>query len=459
MQRPEVAVVGAGFSGVLTALNVLEVGGANIRVQLIERAARLGVGAAFATRQPDHLLNVRAANMSTDTARPDDFVLWLSRRRGAAPDPFAFASRADYGAYIQERLRHVAQAEAGADRLALTGDDVVAIAKRSDGWILQLAMGRELRADAVVLAIGNAPPSDGVLPDPGFRDSPAYVRDPWSASLDAVERDDPVLLLGTGLTMVDVIATLDARGHRGRLLALSRRGLLPRVHAPVAGDFNPWRRAPGDSQSSALNRFRREAAAALDWRAAFDALRPTTQELWQGLSDAERARFLRHLRPWWEVHRHRLAPAMGARLEGWLATRLETAAGRLVSLGAESDLARAVWRRRGRDALERGEFRHVINCTGPEGDPNQSDQPLLRQLLQDGLVRADAFGLGLDVTDDNRLIASSGAVQGGLFAIGPAARGALWEVTAVPDIRVQAGGLGRLAAGAARTRRTIAAVP
>lgn len=456
-QRPAIAVVGAGFSGALTALSILEASGGEARVDLIEKAERFGVGGAYGTLQPDHLLNVRAANMSADPDRPEDFMLWLSRRRGGPPEPFAFATRAEYGAYIQERLRRVVQAKAGADRLDLTGDEVVAIAEHADGWVLQLGMGRELLVDAVVLAVGNAPPSHSVLPDPGFRDSPAYISDPWSASLGAIEPGDPVLLLGTGLTMIDVIAALDARGHQGRILAISRRGLLPRIHAPVTGEPAPWRRGFGETLSVGLHRFRREAAAAADWRAAFDALRPTTQELWKGLSMAERGRFLRHLQPWWETHRHRLAPAMAARLTTWLSSRLEVAAARLISLAAEGDGASATWRLRGEDTLESSSFRHVINCTGPEGDPGQSDQPLIRQLVRDGLVRADAFGLGLDVTDDNRLIAADGTAHARFFAVGPAARGALWEVTAVPDIRVQARRVGQLAAGIAQPRKLASA--
>jgi len=458
MKRPEVAVVGAGFSGVLTALSVLEAGGADVRVHLIERADRFGVGAAYGTLQPDHLLNVRAANMSADPTRPADFMLWLSRRRGAAADAFAFASRAEYGLYIQERLRRVAQAAAGADRLQLTGDEVVAVTPGADGLQLRLAMGRELRADVMVLASGNARPSDDVLPDPGFRGSAAYIGDPWSGALQAIGPDDPVLLLGTGLTMIDVIAQLDAHGHRGQLLALSRRGLTPRVHARISGEPDPWGRARAETLSRGLNRFRRGAEAELDWRIAFDALRPAAQDLWKGLSHVERGRFLRHLRPWWEVHRHRLAPPIAARLEAWLASRLRIVAGRLVLLAAEEDSVAAAWRPRGKAGLEHARVRFVVNCTGPEGDPNQSDQPLIRQLLRNGLVRADAFGLGLDVTEDNQLIAANGAPHERLFAIGPAARGALWEVTAVPDIRVQARRLGDLAARAAEAAAKLAPV-
>ncbi len=176
--RREIAIVGAGFSGVLTALSVLEAQGSRARVQLIEQAGRFGVGAAFGATQPDHLLNVRASNMSADPDQPDDFVLWLAHRRRAASAPFAFASRADYGAYLQARLRRVAQSEAAADRLDLIQDSVIAVRPRARGLALDLAMGRTIAADTVVLATGNAPPSRSVLPDPSFADHPHYVGDP-----------------------------------------------------------------------------------------------------------------------------------------------------------------------------------------------------------------------------------------------------------------------------------------
>jgi len=439
MQEPTVVIVGAGFSGVLTALNLLETAKPAVRVHLIERAERFGVGLAYGTHEPDHLLNVRAANMSFDPGQPDDFMSWLSRRRQAPPDPFAFASRAEFGVYVQHRLQRVIQGPDPGGLLELTGDEVIGIDDAGGRLSVRLAMGRGLEADAIVLATGNAPPSNDRLPDPSFAHHPAYIRDPWVAgALNPIGPDEAVLLLGTGLTMIDVMASLDTAGHRGPVLALSRRGLLPRAHAPVAAGPPGWSRLPGEPLSRGLRRFRSEFASAQDWRAPFDALRPGTHDLWRGMTQAERRRFLRHMRPWWDVHRHRLAPAMAVRLEAWLAGRLTVAAGRLETLQPDRQDVRAVWRRKGEQAREQGVFAHVVNCTGPQGDPNQSRDPLIQQLLQDGRARADPLGLGLDVTEDARLIGGDGLPHPRLFAIGPAARGALWEVTAVPDIRLQA---------------------
>lgn len=451
--RPVIAVVGAGFSGALTALNLLQAPGSVARVLLIEAAERFGVGAAFGAAEAGHLLNVRAENMSADPDRPEDFMLWLAERHGRPPDPFTFASRPEYGAYVQERLRHAAQSGAAADRLLLIQDRVTAVERDGDGFRVRLDMGRSLGADAVVLATGNAPPSVAALPDPAFAASGAYVGSPWSpGALDAVGGQDPVLLIGTGLTMIDVMASLDARGHFGPVTALSRRGLLPHAHAPRShAPGAPWRRRPGEPLSQALKRFRRDAAADGDWRRRFDSLRPVTQALWKSLGDDERGRFLRHLRPWWDIHRHRLAPRMALRLQAWQAGRLNVVAGRLLELRAQGGEAQggevlAVWRPRGEAGGRSLAVRWVVNCTGPEGDATRLTDPMTQGLLAQGLARPDPHRLGLDVDDGGRLIDAEGRPQDRLFAIGPIARGALWEIAAVPDIRVEARRLGRLLA-------------
>jgi uncharacterized NAD(P)/FAD-binding protein YdhS len=190
-----------------------------------------------------------------------------------------------------------------------------------------------------------------------------------------------------------------------------------------------------------------------DWRSLFDSLRPEIQANWQGMDLEERRRFLRHLRPWWDVHRHRLAPILADRLEGWRAGRLRIEAGRLMAVIERGGGLEAHWRPRGARTLRREEIAWVINGSGPEGDPRESRSPLIQSLLAAGLARADPLGLGMDTAEDGRLIGADGVAHPRLFAIGPVARGALWEITAVPDIRIAARRLGRhlanLAHGAA----------
>jgi uncharacterized NAD(P)/FAD-binding protein YdhS len=458
MRRPVIGIIGAGLSGALTALNVIKAEGERPWIHLLEKGPRFGRGAAYATPQPDHLLNVRAANMSADPDEPDQFITWL-REHGDEPaaDGFSFASRGAYGAYIQHLLRRTAQRAGAVGRLDLTPDEVVAVEAVGDGFVLRLAMGRTLAVDAVVLATGNNQPGIAALPDPAFAAHRAYVGDPWSpGALESVEPDDPVLLIGTGLTMVDVVASLDARGHRGPLFALSRRGLKPRRHEAVTAPAVAWTRGPLETLAESLRRFRHEAARSGDWRTTLDSLRPNTQALWRAMSGRERRRFLNHLRPWWDVHRHRLAPAVADRLDGWIGSgRLRLEAGRLVAIDDDQGLITVSWRPRSKPSIARLSVRHVVNCSGPEGDPRRSNSPLLRNLLEAGLIRPDPYGLGVDAAEDGRLLGADGRPHSFLFGVGPITRGALWEIVAVPDIRIEAQRLGRRLASLTRNRRAL----
>jgi uncharacterized NAD(P)/FAD-binding protein YdhS len=205
--------------------------------------------------------------------------------------------------------------------------------------------------------------------------------------------------------------------------------------------------------SHALLRYRAQADRLTDWRRAFDGVREQVQVIWLSLSESERRRALRHLRPWWDAHRHRMAPEVAARIDAHIADgRLRVAAGRMLSLRAEVGGVTVTWRPRAHTSVRADRTEWVVNCTGPEGDPRRSDNGVVRKLVESGLARPDALGLGLDVDGDGRLIGADGAVATGLYGLGPLTRGALWEVTAVPDIRLQAQRLAaRIATEAART--------
>jgi uncharacterized NAD(P)/FAD-binding protein YdhS len=262
--------------------------------------------------------------------------------------------------------------------------------------------------------------------------------------LAAVEPQDTVLMLGTGLTMVDVALLLRSRGHRGPLLALSRRGNVPRSHAAPSKQPDLVLPPLGPRLSQALRVIRAAVRQAEQrggtWQQVMDALRSATSAYWQGLSLPAKQRFLRHLRPWWDIHRHRLAPEVARRLEALLRDGdLTICRGRL--LGAllqdttDAFPASALWRPVGDTLVYRVGIHYVVNCMGPGADPARSRSPLLQNLLTAGLARPDALRLGLDVDISGRLIGREGAVADQLFAIGPPTRGIFWESTAVPDIR------------------------
>jgi uncharacterized NAD(P)/FAD-binding protein YdhS len=431
-----VAIIGAGFSGLLLALRLLRRAPPSVTIALIERTAGFGLGVAYRTQNPRHLLNVRVGNMSALPDEPSHLEAWLAREgHRAAPD--AFISRETYGRYLQAMLGDAIASPDGAARLILIPDEAVRLAPSEGEVRVTLAMGAEIEARSAVLAVGSpgsAPPSEDL------RHLPAslYAADPWSAcALGDLSPDAEVLIIGSGLTAIDVTLALESRGHRGGVLILSRHGLAPHSHG--VGWPAPTTTTPPHPPLSRLVRSVRRRAVEVGWRAAVDELRPHTQTLWRTASRAERGRFLRHLRPWWDVHRHRMAPAVASRVDalrrgGWLTI----GAGEIVSADREGDLVRIAWRPRGASGVTEARFSRVIDCTGPGLRFEGQRAALLRELVDQGAARIDDLRLGLDVDADGRLVAGDGRPQARLSALGPITRGAFWESIAVPDIRNQA---------------------
>ena len=420
-----VLIVGGGFSGAAVALQLARRG---VESTLVESRPMVARGAAYSTRADEHLLNVPAAKMSLWPDDPDSFADHVEGE-GAAPQDFV--SRRRFGDYVARELdRAAADGE-----VSLIRDRAVRAGRSGAGWAVTLDSGARIEGRALVLANGNQSPS--ALPIPGLSDE-RRIDDPWSdegrARIELLAKaGGRVLMIGTGLTMVDVALTLDRLGFAGRMTALSRRGQVPRAHVagvtpvPASLDEVPAR------LSDAVRWLRARGEASGNWRGAVDGLRPITQALWQRLDDAERERFLRHLRPWWDVHRHRIAPDAAATIERLIDSgRLELAAGRILRAVEGEEGARIEFSPRvgGTGMLE---VAAVINCTGPLGRIDQTDDPLLRQMLDAGLVHADALGLGLEVDGQDRLAGLDQA-----WAVGPMTKGRYWEITAVPDIRVQA---------------------
>lgn len=424
-----VVIIGGGFSGAMLAARLAERGLACV---LIERGERIGLGVAYAAVLDDHRLNVRAERMSARPDQPNDFIDWLAARAPAFADPNGFAPRRLYGLYVQDRLAEAEAARPGLIR-RIRGEAV-----RIEGETVVLADGARIPGRAVVLATGNPPPRPAVAGD-----SPRRIADPWRPhALSAIGHDEEVLILGSGLTMVDVVLALQAQGWRGRATAVSRRGLLPRAHGP---HHDAPIDLPPDALSGTLSQ-RLAAARRLardhGWRPVMEGYRPITVDLWQAATTAERARFLRHVRPWWDVHRHRIAPEIAAVLEdGIKAGRLTVVAGRAQGVeAAETGVALTVRARCG--PVRRLTADWLIDCTGPGHDTARS--PLTAALIAEGRARLDAVDLGLELDAEGRVIHADGGADPALFVLGPPARAALWETVAVPDIRQRIARLARL---------------
>jgi uncharacterized NAD(P)/FAD-binding protein YdhS len=442
----QVAVVGSGFSGVAVAWQLLGRLPAGSTITMINGSGRFARGLAYGTHSAEHLLNVPAARMSLDPARPGHFVDWL-RRDDPTMDGHEFVSRQRYGDYLQSALEQRA-AECTAvqlrQRVTLVDDCLPA----SDGWWLKFVDGPQASFDAVILAIGHLPPRH---PHPHLAGLPGYVPDPWAGgALDDLPVDAPVALIGSGLTMLDVLITLRARGHHGPVLALSRRGLLPQGHRRNEGPPAPWALDPAIASASLLRRqlrlFRAElaraAAAGVDWRDVWAAFRAQTPHAWQALDARGRSQFLRHLLPYWDVHRHRAAPQARTVLEEDLANgRLRHAAGRVVSVQAIDKRLRLGWRGRGKDHVETFDAAGIVNCSGPSSVIEASSSPLLWRLQQAGRLAPCPHGLGLHVDECYRIHSASGEGQPGLHYLGPHLRAQRWEATAVPELREHAAAL------------------
>jgi uncharacterized NAD(P)/FAD-binding protein YdhS len=484
------AIVGAGFCGALLAVHLVRAGRGP--VLLIDRGGRFGPGLAYGRARPWHLLNTPAGRMSAFADDPDHFTRW-ARARDPEASGGSYLPRPDYGAYLEELLAAAdppscppGQLEATPPGLAPTCPpgqldratppglaptcppgqltcppgqptpggaltrlhaDVVDLV-RGDGLTLVLADGRRLRADRVVLAPGNAPPAAPAAVPAALRGDPRHVADPWRFDPTTLDPDAPVLLLGTGLTAVDLVISLAEAGHRGPIHAVSRHGLLPQPHRPSAGP--PAHAAPAAHTWPATARgylrglrgeVRRAAAAGVDWREVVAALRPVTQALWRRLPLVEQDRFLRHLRAYWDSHRHRAAPASHRVVADLLARgRLHVHAAALREVAPTPAGLRVALapRRAGPRTLE---VAVLVNCTGPAQDPRAAGDPLLTALLARGLARVDGLGLGLDIADDGALLAADGRPAADLFAAGALRRPQLWESTAVLELAAQVAAL------------------
>lgn len=431
-----VAVIGAGFSGALTAIHLLA-RDPHVTVRLVEQADRFGPGRAYAAANSAHVLNVRAANMSAFPDRPGHFSDWWAGQ-GQTASGDGFASRGVYGEYLQSLLRQTMADQP--DRLFLEQDQAVAAEPRGVGWRVRLGMGRTLDVDTVVLAVGLGPPRPVPGATPEAQASERYVAIPWSVEPDSLPAGD-ILLVGSGLTMVDVAMTL-ARPDR-RLVAVSRRGLLPHSHAPTSPAPFP----PDPLHTPRLaTRTLRALAGETDWRAAVDGVRPLTTAIWKSWSHAERRRFQRHVRPWWDIHRHRMAPPVAATIQRLLDTGgLAVMAARIERIDAADTGLRATLRPRGGEASTAQSFAAVVNCTGLSGD--FAGSPILDSLVRQGRLRPDKLGLGADVDDEMRVRDVSGAPSRGLYAVGPLTRASRWETVAVPDLRSQTSELAQVILG------------
>lgn len=446
-----VVIVGGGAAGTLVALHLAvrgagRPGSAIGEVVVVEPAERLGEGIAYGTRSPSHLLNVRADGMSAFPDRPTHFTDW-ARGTGLGVTGAEFLPRMLYAPYLRGSL-----ADAVADgrpavghlrdraiglRVASPEPQVAKPGQPAPMWV-RLSDGAEVPADEVVLATGNA-----LAPLSWLAPSPRVIRDPWApGALAEIAADASVAIVGTGLSAVDVVLSLRDRGHAGEVTMVSSHGLLPEPHVP---GVLPWRgpalEPAGPMRARDIVRaLRADAAVADDWRQTIDGARAVTVDAWRALPLDERRRALRHGFRRWEVRRHRMAPEVAAVVgQQRAAGRLHVMRGRVRSV---EDVGGPVVLLVGAGGSQRVvSVDVVIACVGPSADPLHD--PLVAGLLADGVVARHPLGLGLDVDGLGRALRHDETVQRHLWTVGSLRRGAEWESTAVPELRLHAAAIAR----------------
>ncbi|MBS0548852.1 MAG: FAD/NAD(P)-binding protein [Proteobacteria bacterium] len=449
-----VAIVGGGAAGALAAVHLLREYREDcpLQIDLIDRTGTFGAGVAYGTEEPLHLLNVPAVRMGAIHGRPEHFHEWLAERGEPAAEE-AFLSRGHYATYIRDLLAN-AEREAADARLRRHHGDVTAIVEHHGAapapLEVSLADGERIEADRVILAIGPLDGGDPIEVPEELKESGAYVADPWAAgALDAVRQDREVLVIGTGLSMVDIALTLCEGGAGPRLRAVSRHGLAPRRHRRTLTNLRRFH-VPTETGrlepmiAAVFAQICRVSQQGDDWRDVIDSMRPVTPSLWKALDTDEQRRFLHEFHRLWDVHRFRMAPEVADRfeaLEG--AGRVCTESKAIVSLEPHGSRVRVFLRSPGATDLDEVEVDRVINCSGAGTDLRRQAPPLLAGLISAGLARPDALGLGLDVDDDGALLGADGEPSERLFAIGSLRRGVEWEAIGITEIRDQSGAVAR----------------
>ncbi|MDQ0653693.1 FAD/NAD(P)-binding protein [Pseudomonas cedrina] len=449
-RNADVLIIGGGLSGTMLAVQLLRLPGTR-RVLVIEPRAELGRGEAYSAVELGHTLNGNAARMSVDPDNADDLIQWLTDYIGAGgwpesaqqPVPISelFPPRGIFGLYAQQRLAE-AKAQSASSVEHVRGE-VVDLQVDDASTVLTLDDGEQLRSALAVLATGMFPAARTPQTEPNGLNAAAV--DPWDvAAMTQIDPHAPVLIIGSGLTMVDAVVSLEQAGHRGPIEVFSRHGLLPHVRRQPPGwvDFlgeDHSLRSPLQLLREVRRQCRSAQAQGIDWQAPLDTVRAHIGRLWSQASEREKRQFVRHVRPWWESHHHR-SPPLSAQLVARLqeAGRLRIRAASFKGLVPSVEGVTIRVRHRGEQVITQVSGAALINSSGIEYDWRRVARPLPQQLLKRGLIRPGPLALGIAADASGAVLDAQGQVSQRLFAMGPPLRGMWWESTAVTDVAIQA---------------------
>lgn len=450
MSEQQIVIVGGGFTGTALAIHLARLGQRGLTVTVIEPRAQLGQGVAYSTLDPAHRINVPASRMQLTADEAGTFDRWYQAsadfdRDTAArwPDGNIYPQRSQFGRWVAEQFTDAQRHSAA---------KLIHVQDRAVAWhngAVVTASGKSYQADELVLAISHPPPALPALLKT-LRGHASLIANPWqNAALASVAVQDSVAIIGSGLTMSDMVASLHRQGHQGKILVFSRRGQLPRPN--IDGVYDEleldYQRPQTNTARGWLARVRQEVAQAaaqgLPWQLVLDDIRRNGQRIWQTLSLKEQRRFLRHLRPWWDVHRYRIAPQVSTVLNQQQASgQLRVAAARLRQVELAGDVISLTLQER-HGTVESVEVDKVIVTTGPAHGALLTSDDLLRQLAAAGIIKADPLALGIDVNAQSQTLNSQGEANPHLYVVGPAARARFGELMGLPQVAEHAESLAR----------------
>jgi uncharacterized NAD(P)/FAD-binding protein YdhS len=429
-----VCVLGGGFTGAAAAIACFTRVRGPFRLTIVEPRFSLGRGVAYGGDHPLHLLNVRTRDLSVRAGQPGDFLNWAFRQLDQGENhaglheglAHTFLPRQLFGEYVRQRLFEVVESRGDLEFNLVNAAATGVIAKQGR-YQIGFDCALPLTADVVILATAyglQSPSMTGALP-------------PYDGiGTGQFAQASSMALIGSGMTMVDVLLTARREGFQGAAIVISRRGQLPQPHAPkgVVPQQVGLPRSKRVASLTAAIRIACEAAEAhgRPWQAVINGLRPSLQDIWQELPVAEQARFLRHLSPYWDAHRHRLPIEVHGRIQTEFAEgRARLLRGRVTEVERRAGGFRLALRRPGKDGVEIMDADLAFDCTGHKPDLGS---PLIKSLFDQGLACPDAHRLGLAVEANGAVKGDRAGIPRGLFALGPLCQGSLWEITAVPEI-------------------------
>ncbi|MGE8185877.1 FAD/NAD(P)-binding protein [Pseudomonas sp. NPDC086278] len=463
IRHADILIVGGGLSGAMLAAQLLRLPGRR-SVLVIEPRAELGRGEAYSAVELGHTLNGNAARMSVDPDNADDLTQWLTEHIAAGGWPESdqqhvpiselFPPRGLFGVYVQQRLAEAQAAGAvNGSTVEHVRAEVVDLLANDDSVRLTLSDGQHLQGAFAVLATGMFPAAR--TPQTESSGLNAAALDPWDiAAMRPLDPQSTVLIIGSGLTMVDAVVSLEQAGHRGPIEVFSRHGLLPHVRRqpPVWVDFlaeDHRIRTPRQLLRELRKHCADAIAQGIDWQAPLDTVRAHIGRLWHQATDVQRRQFVRHVRPWWESHHHRSPPLSAelvARLHGEGRLRIQAASFKGLESTGDGQVSIRI-RRRGEAQTTVVSGAALINSSGIEYDWRRVARPLPQQLLARGMIQPGPLALGIAAAADGAVVNADGQVAQRLFAMGPPLRGMWWESTAVTDVASQAKALAARLAG------------